>query len=155
MSLCDSRGNFFSRLRDFATQCRKIPSLILSRWEIGHSHIGKENLLIKLLKENSSPFSPWHIKRSLFRLDIGKGLFRCPRGHRKRPFPMSTQFYCIFEFFMLKAIYMYPWHGTELTRTGLKLSFNNNLTMTDVCLNAFILSSPLRVQAKFCGSALP
>ena len=62
-------------------------------------------------------------------MDIGKGLFRCPCGHRKRPFPMSTQFYCIFGFFILKAVYIYPWHGTELTRTRLKFSFNNNITM--------------------------
>ena len=34
--LSHSWGNFFSRLRGFATQGGKIPSLILSRWEIAH-----------------------------------------------------------------------------------------------------------------------
>ena len=34
-----------------------------------------------------------------FCVDIGKGIFRCPREHRKRPFPMSTQFYVNFGFY--------------------------------------------------------
>ena len=41
--LSHSCGNFFSRLRGFATQGGKIPSLILSRWGIGHSYL-RENM---------------------------------------------------------------------------------------------------------------
>ena len=60
--LSHSWGNFFSRLRGFATQGGKIPSLILSRREIGHFHMGKFlinllmpflNLLMPLLKNKS------------------------------------------------------------------------------------------------------
>ena len=42
--LSHSCGNFFSRLRGFATQGGKIPSLILSRWEIAHFRFHKIDL---------------------------------------------------------------------------------------------------------------
>ena len=44
--LSHSCGNFFSRLRGFATQGGKIPSLILSRWGIGHTLTSLGSLVI-------------------------------------------------------------------------------------------------------------
>ena len=54
--LSHSWGNFFSRLRGFATQGGKIPSLILSRWEIAHFLKKSENLACHQHMSKSIPF---------------------------------------------------------------------------------------------------
>ena len=57
----DSRGNYFSCLRGFATQAGKIPSLILSRWEIGHFPRFAKVLQLTNLGECTNPiiFGIW------------------------------------------------------------------------------------------------
>ena len=57
--LSHSWGNFFSRLRGFATQGGKIPSLILSRWEIAQTlaHVcwnSAQNVRKKLFRKSDT-----------------------------------------------------------------------------------------------------